>query len=304
MAGSSAPIGRQRRLGRRPLAITLALACAVGALAVAPPPATQALSSWTGGISLYRSGAFTTQKTWLWCTAADIQIIRNIVRGTRDHTTANQRRYFEWMRRHNRYTLPLSAGVDAQGWAAGMAHYVDARYRLVSSSTFSSALRNAVTRMRLTNLPVGVTVSRGNHAWILVGFQATADPAKTSHFTVTSVRVVGPLYGLQSKNGYDMRPNTKLTVSQFRKFFTPWRYAPKRMIWDGRYISIQPVPTSTTSSTAATTTSDVVRRARGRHRHAAGGPMIGWIGPSFMAGLAVSMATGRIRVRRRRPHRP
>ncbi len=297
MAGPSATIGRQRRLGRRPLAIALALACAVGAVAVAPPPAAQALSTWTGGVSLYRSGVFTTQKTWLWCTAADIQIIRNIVRGTRDHTTANQRHYFDWMRRHNRYTLPLSAGVDAQGWAAGMAHYVDARYRLVSSSTFTSALRNAVTRMRLTNLPVGVTVSRGNHAWILVGFQATADPATTTHFTVTSVRVVGPLYGLQSRNGYDMKPNTKLSVTQFRKFFTPWRYAPKRMIWDGRYISIQPVPsTAATTSTTADTAAAAIVTPRAV-------PIAGWIGPSVMAGLAVSLATSRIRARSRRPRR-
>ena len=33
----------------------------------------------------------------------------------------------------------------------------------------------------------------------------------TASFTVTSVRVVGPLYGLQSRNGYDMPPDTRLT---------------------------------------------------------------------------------------------
>ena len=99
-----------------------------------------------------------------------------------------------------------------------------------------------MTRLRLTNLPVALTVSHGNHGWILTGFRATADPAKTSSFTVTSVRVTGPLYGLQSKNGYDMAPNTKLTTAQLKRFFTPWKYAPRAMIWDGRYVSIQPVP--------------------------------------------------------------
>ena len=39
-----------------------------------------------------------------------------------------------------------------------------------------------------------------------------------------------------------MRPNTKLTTAELKRFFTPWRYAPKAMIWDGRYVSIQPVP--------------------------------------------------------------
>jgi hypothetical protein len=221
-----------------------------------------ALAPWTGGVNLYRKGVFTTQRSWLWCTAASIQIIRNIVRGTRDHTTKNQRHYFNWMRKRNRYNLPLSAGVDAQGWAAGMRHFVDGRYRLIASKTFDSALRLAVIRLRKTNLPVGVTVSRGNHAWVLTGFTATADPVATSKFKVTSVRVTGPLYGRQSKNGYDMKPNKKLTVAQFRRFFTPWRYAPKRMVWDGRFVSIQPVtPKKPASAATPSETADAVAGA-------------------------------------------
>ena len=214
------------------------------------PAEAAALPTWTGGVNLYRTGTFTTQKSWVWCTAAGVQIVRNIVDRRADHTAAGQRRYFDWMRTRNRYDLPLSAGVDPAGWAAGMRHFVDDRYRLVSSRTFDSALRSAVTRLRLTNLPVALTVSHGNHGWILTGFRATADPAKTSRFTVTSVRVTGPLYGLQSKNGYDMAPNTKLTTAQLRRFFTPWKYAPRKMIWDGRYVSIQPVPVKAAAVTA------------------------------------------------------
>jgi hypothetical protein len=99
-----------------------------------------------------------------------------------------------------------------------------------------------VKRLRLTNLPVALTVSHGNHGWILTGFTATADPASTASFKVTSVRVVGPLYGLQSRNGFDMPPDTKLTPTQLKRYFTPWRYAPRAMVWDGRYVSIQPLP--------------------------------------------------------------
>ena len=205
-----------------------------------------ALPAWTGGVDLYRAGSFSTQRSWLWCTAAGVQIARNIVERERDHSVTSQRRYFEWMRGQNRYDLPLSAGVDAQGWAAGMRHFVDDRYRLVSSGSFDSALRSAVDRLRMTNLPVALTVSHGNHGWLLVGFRATADPAKTDRYTVTSVRVVGPLFGLQSRNGYDMPPNTRLTPTQLRRFFTPWHYDPKPMIWDGRYISIQPIPRTAT----------------------------------------------------------
>jgi hypothetical protein len=235
--------------------VALVSALVLGAGLVVAPWATTAadakLPAWDGGISLYRVGTFTTQQSWLWCTAADVQIMRNIVAHENDHSTSGQRRYFDWMRGRNRYDLPPSAGVDPQGWTAGLRHYVDDRYRLVASSTFDSALRSAVANLRRTNLPVAVAVSHGNHGWVLTGFTATADPLRTDSFKVTSVRVVGPLFGLQSKNGYDMRPNAKLTPAQFRGFFTPWRYAPKRMIWDGLYVSIQPIPAKAVATAAA-----------------------------------------------------
>ena len=236
---------RSNRGLRLLLCLAVAWPLAIGSAGATPGPAFAAdpnLSAWNGGIDLYRAGTFTTQKSWLWCTAADVQIIHNIVKDQQDHSTSGQRRYFNWMRDRNRYTLPLSAGVDPQGWTAGLRHFVDDRYRLVASTTFDNALRSAVKRLRLTNLPVALAVSHGNHGWVLTGFTATADPATTAAFKVTSVRVVGPLYGRQSRNGYDMPPDTKLTPAQLKGFFTPWRYAPQRMIWDGRFVSIQPVP--------------------------------------------------------------
>ena len=247
------------RLRIQVLVVVLVVLGLGGAWLEAPRPAEAAnLPGWTGGVNLYRNGTFTTQKSWLWCTAADVQIVRNIVDHKTDHTAAGQRRYFDWMRKRNRYDLPLSAGVDPAGWTAGLRHFVDDRYRLVSSRTFDSALRSAVTRLRLTNLPVALTVSHGNHGWILTGFRATADPAKTASFTVTSVRVTGPLYGLQSKNGYDMPPNTKLTTAQLKRYFTPWKYAPRAMIWDGSYVSIQPVPIKVPAAAATKAPSPAV----------------------------------------------
>ncbi len=242
-------MARSRRL---PAIVGWAVALGLAMAVVTPAPtASAAVATWGGGVDLYRVGTFTTQKSWLWCTAAGVQIVDNIVDHRKDHTTASQRRYFDWMRTHNRYALPLSAGVDPAGWTAGLRHYVDDRYRLVASRTFDEALRSAVTHLRQTGLPVAITVSHGGHGWILVGFRATADPATTTAFTVTSVRVVGPLYGLQSKNGYDMPPNTKLTPAQLKGFFTPWKYAPKPMIWDGRYVSIQPIPAKRAVAAAA-----------------------------------------------------
>jgi hypothetical protein len=215
--------------------------------AVAAPAPASAASRWTGGIDLYRSGVFTTQKSWLWCTPASIQIVRNIVRHEADHSAASQSRYFDYMRAHDRYRIPVKDGTDPAGWTAGFRRYVDSRYRLVASTSFDSALRSAVTNLRKTNLPVGITVAHGNHAWVLTGFTATADPGATSHFTVTSVRVVGPLWGLQSTSyGLDMRPDTKLTPRQLRGFFTPWHYTSVPMAWENRWVSVQPIATTAT----------------------------------------------------------
>ena len=224
--------------------VLLAVGLALGGM-VAPAgsvaPAAQAASAWDGSIDLYRSGTFTTQKTWLWCTAAGVQIMRNIVHREGDHSRSGQGRYFDWMRGRNRYDLPESAGVDPAGWTAGLRRFVDDRYRLVASRSFDAGLRSAVRSIAATGLPVAVTVARGGHGWVLTGFSATADPRVTDDFEVRSVRVVGPLYGLQSRNGYDMKPNTSLSVSRLRDFFTSWRYAPKSMVWDGRFVSIQPI---------------------------------------------------------------
>jgi hypothetical protein len=233
-----------RRVARIGALLALALAIAL-ALAPDPPVAAGAdLPTWTGSVDLYRSGVFTTQASWLWCTAAGVQIARNIVRGESDHSASAQRRYFDWMRTQNRYAIPVSDGTDPEGWAKGLARYVDSRYRVVPSTSFSNALRSAVRRLRQTNRPVALLVDHGNHGWLLTGFSATADPAVTSGFTVTAVRVVGPLYGLQSRGGYDMAPNTELSPTRLASFLTPWHYARTRMMWEGRWVTIQPIPST------------------------------------------------------------
>jgi hypothetical protein len=251
---------RHRSIVRLALAALLATASLGGVAASSQDATASALSRWTGGIDLYRSGVFTTQKTWLWCTAADVQIIRNIADHRTDHSTSSQQRYFDYMRAHDRYRIPVSDGVDPAGWTAGLRHFVDGRYRLYASRSFDSALRSAVTNLRKTNLPVGITVSHGNHAWVLTGFTATADPAKTTRFTVTSVRVVGPLWGLQSRSyGYDMRPDTRLTPSQLKGFFTPWHYAGVKMAWEGRWVSVQPVAATKSAPAPAPTPKPTAR---------------------------------------------
>jgi hypothetical protein len=236
------------RSARAPLLARLILAVVLSTLgAGASRPASvdaasESVPAWKGGINLYLDSAFATQRTWQWCTAAGVQIVKNIAEGESDGARSRQARYYRYMRDHNRYDVPAKDGVDPGGWAAGLQRFVDDRYRVVAGDSYGDALRSAVTSLRQTNLPVGLTVAHGTHAWILTGFTATADPLVTDDFRVTSVRVTGPLWGLQSRTrGYDMRPNTKLTPAQLNNYFTPWHYAPIRMAWEGQWVSIQPV---------------------------------------------------------------
>jgi len=96
--------------------------------------------------------------------------------------------------------------------------------------------------LRLTGEPVGLIVAAGRHVWVLTGYSATADPAITADFRVVSVRVVGPLYGRQSVNGYDPRPDTSLSYDAFRQFLLPFRFPWGTTPWTGRYLTIQVIP--------------------------------------------------------------
>ena len=104
------------------------------------PAAAQAskLMRWTGAVDLYRPGVFSTQRTWRWCTAAVVQIMRNIDRREVDRSRTSQQRYFAYMRAHDRYAIPLADGVDPAGWTAGLRRWVDPGYRVVATDSFRS----------------------------------------------------------------------------------------------------------------------------------------------------------------------
>jgi PKD repeat protein len=198
------------------------------------------LATWTGGVQLYRNGAFSPQLTYHWCAAASAQTMRNIVTGQRDHSNANQSRYYVFGRSHNGYRTPDADGLDPAGWQAVLRRWVDPAYHIVASSTYVGALQAAARAMRVTGRPVGVLVGFGAHVWVISGFSATADPAITTKFTVTSVNVEGPLYGHPAVNGFDQAPNVRLSTDRFRYFLTPYRDHFEPLGWRNRYVVLAP----------------------------------------------------------------
>jgi hypothetical protein len=206
--------------------------------------AIRTVATWTGSYNLYRSSAFSTQRTWVWCIPASIQMMRNIITGGADHSSSNQSRYYSYARAHDRFDNWRFPGSDAQGWAAAMRYYTSvSHYGWHATYSYRDALRYAAKQLRRTGKPVGLMVARGGHAWVMTGFRATADPAVTDSYEVTDVYISGPLYPIQqSSSGYDRRPNTRYSYSYLRRFFVPFRSLPNENseLWANKFITITP----------------------------------------------------------------
>ena len=190
------------------------------------PPATIAKAkagppAWDGKFNLFRANAFVTQKTFKWCVAASVQMMVNIVRHRTDRSRATQARMIAYAQRWDDGPYGEEGGTDVSGWIAALRHYGAGRYRAVGANTAARALRVAATAMRQTGRPAGILVMEGRHAWVLHGFESRTDPRKNRRSNITAVRVSGPLYPVQQANGYDPRPNTRLTARALERFFQP-----------------------------------------------------------------------------------
>jgi hypothetical protein len=225
---------------RGPVAV---VGLALLALSITAPAGAAGPSSWTGTYDLYRPGVFSSQQTMTWCVAASVQMMLNIVRGQSDHSYASQKTYIRYARKHDRYKDPAITGTDGQGWVDDLHHFGGLEnYKIVGSVSFKNALRGAVDRLRATGEPVGLIIDHHYHAWVMTGFDATADPARGNDFEVTAVYIMGPLYPRpRQSNGLDPAPDTRLTRNELKKYLNTYIDAIKpHGPWEGKYVTIQP----------------------------------------------------------------
>ena len=196
-----------------------------------------ALPAWTGSLDLYRPETFSSQIDKTVCIAASTQMMLNMILNQTDTSADSQLRYIAYAQANDAGSY--TNGSDPQGWAAALNRYGGAGYSIGLYRDFTSALKAAVTRMRKSNKPVGMLVEAGRHAWVMSGFTATADPALTSNFIVTSVFVEGPLYPRPlNPSGYDLPPDTPLTPTRLAQYFT--KYDDGHWTWNGYYVLIIP----------------------------------------------------------------
>ena len=196
------------------------------------------LPGWTGTFDLYRPAAFASQATITWCVAASSQMMLNMILGQNDTSSTAQATYIAFGQANDGGSYP--AGTNPAGWAAILNRYGGSSYSVARFTTSAGALKAAAIRMRLSNKPVGMLVWSGRHAWVMDGFTATADPATTADFTVTSVFVSGPLYPRSmNSSGYDLPPDTQLTTAQLSKYFLKYT-DPIVKTWNGGWVLVMP----------------------------------------------------------------
>lgn len=174
-------------------AMAAVLALAVGAAIVAP---SGTLAADRFALDVARSGDYVAQANFVQCVGASMQMMANMIDARDDRTAARQ---LELQRLARTLSGPSRTGRERQGasvrgWTAGLNHLGYGPYRLVGAESLDEAMRMAARSIAATGRPVGLLVWRGRHAWVMSGFQATADPMRTDRFTVTGAYILDPLY--------------------------------------------------------------------------------------------------------------
>ena len=207
---------------------------------VSAAPTTDAVT-WTGRLSVWQPGAYSTQRADWSCVGATTQIMLNLVGGRPETSERRQFEYLQYAQDNSRYPV-FDKGADPAGWAKALIRYGGGSGWGVSvSSSMTDALELAATQMADTGKPVGLLVKQGTHAWVMTGFEATADPASGADFEVTAAEVVGPLwpYGTLDGQPFDPGPRTWFTPRDLKDKFDAYQM-PQSPGWNGRWIMVVP----------------------------------------------------------------
>jgi hypothetical protein len=160
---------------------------------------------------------FVAQYTFEWCVGASLQMALNMAT-ERSHTTRRDQQGL-WEMARDRSFSPFG-GANPIGWVATLNELGIGPYQLVSIPSFDEAVSTAASAIRETRRPVGLVMWRGRHAWVMSGFEATADPRTIDDFAVERVRIHDPLYPHGSSVwGRSPKPNSLISLGTLAKQF-------------------------------------------------------------------------------------
>jgi hypothetical protein len=185
---------RLRRLSRlrRPSRIALLTPLVAAWLATVLAPAAAAAGTYTR--DLYFTGEYERQVDGRTCTAASTAMIENLI--ARRDLNLPQMTILHYEQVRDALNDATQKGSDPLGWARAATYF--SRYTPHPTAfaweaypTQLAALKRAATQLAVTGRPVGLAVQHGQHAVVMTGFVATADP-RLGAFTLQYVYVSDP----------------------------------------------------------------------------------------------------------------
>lgn len=195
-----------------------------------------------------------------WCIAASMQMMLNIVLPRKnDGSLKTQTALIELARSFKRASSSASGstsslpnnfkprGASGRGWALGLTQLGAGSYRITSAPTFESAVELVALSIRETGRPAGIVVWNGTHAWVVSGFESTADPLTSAAFDVTALAVMDPWYPRSTRAyGAPPKPMAMISVRELKKEYLPWSRPNRTSVNSGRYVLLIPYePTRT-----------------------------------------------------------
>ncbi|MEP7158498.1 MAG: hypothetical protein ABI797_03660 [Chloroflexota bacterium] len=219
-------------------------------------PAPVAAATWSGRYSVWHKGGFATQYLDYSCVGATIQITLNLINNTSNRTKRRQLKYLDYAQEHSKYPV-TDLGADAEGWAKALIHFGGGNdWGWATAGSLQAALKLAAKQIRSSGKPVGLLTFHGGHAWLMTGFESSADPAVTSNFSVTAAEVLGPLYpdGTYNGNSADPGPKTWMTVTTLGRRFNTY-YQSGQTVWNGKWVMVVPKVSIVAPQTAGDNTS-------------------------------------------------
>jgi hypothetical protein len=195
-------------------------------------------------LDLYRRGDFVSEFTAWYCLPAALQTMINIMEpGRPDRTRRTQDRLYRLARRFSTDKLE-GKGAEPIGWARALEHLGYGEWKVAAYRTRGQAVKAAAKALRMTGRPVGMLTWRGAHSWVMSGFRASADPALTNRYQVTSIAIQDVWYPrVSSIWGASDPPDTWLRVEDLGRDFLRYnRWTVKYPGLDGRYVVVLPVP--------------------------------------------------------------
>jgi hypothetical protein len=246
---------------RRRTAATIAGLCLVLVTGLALP-LTAAAARKPFRYNLGESGDFVRQYDPNWCIGASMQMMLNIMGLADDTSMQRQEELIQLARTFRRSSSPTAfgstttfkpRGASSRGWAMGLTKLGGGPYKSTSAPTFEDALELVARAIRSTGRPAGIGVWTGNHAWVVSGFEATADPARSASFEVTALVVLDPWYPRSTRAyGASPRPMTTMPVSELKKEYLPWSRPNRTSPNTGRFTLLIPYERSRAMNRLAT----------------------------------------------------